>query len=348
MRDNKRNIQPSARLLWLDAVKGAGMILVMLSHLPRIPKAGPYLFACFMPLFFISSGYTSSRSFETKAYIQKKSKRLLIPYVVYGSFLLLVKMRKTVFRGNVREAVLDLVGFFYSRYYFYAVDGRKNLYFLTSGNSTHWFLTAFFVGTVLAIPLLKKTCATWLAVGYLVLTILLNELPVLLPWSLDMGGFIAVFIWIGACMKKHGFGDFTKRTYILFALLGSVLYIGLVSVNPGINMSVRRYGQKGAAGVLLFLLIGVLGTVTVMSLFRLIEHTKVTDFLAAVGRISLTIMCLHKFFFSIFEKTFGRLICEGYVNDYLKVAASILFSYLLARGYRILEDKYHWTIFQYL
>lgn len=346
----RENIErkPAVRKVWLDAVKGLGIILVVWSHLPRIPKIGPCLFACFMPLFFITSGYTSSRTFETKDYIQKKCKRLLIPYAVYGTFLLLLKMRKTIFQGNFQEFAVDFIGFFYSRYYLYVEKGEENIYFLTSGNSTHWFLTAFFVGSVLAIPLLKCAYAKWLAVSYLVFTVLLSYLPILLPWSLDMGFLIAVFIWIGMLLKERKLEEFPKKTYVLTCLLGSILYVCLFSVNQGINMSIRKYGQPGAIGVVLFILIGIVGTVVIMSFFKLIEHTKIIKLFASVGCVSLTVMCLHKFFFSVFEKTFGKLIWEGYLNDSLKAVTSILLGFLFIKIYQVLIEKYNFTLFKYL
>ncbi len=340
--------KPAVRKVWLDAVKGLGIILVVWSHLPRIPKIGPCLFACFMPLFFIASGYTGNRTFKTKDYIQKKGKRLLIPYAVYGILLLLLKMRKTIFQGNVQEFALDFIGFFYSRYYLYVEKGEENIYFLTSGNSTHWFLTAFFVGSVLAIPLLKCAYAKWLAIAYLLFTVLLSYLPILLPWSLDMGFFVAVFIWIGMLLRERQFEEFSNKIYVLICLLGSLLYVCLFSVNQGINMSVRKYGQPGAAGVVLFLLIGIAGTVVAMSFFKLIEHTRITRLFASVGRISLTIMCLHKFFFSVFEKTLGRFIQEGYLNDSLKAITAILLGFVFVKVYQVLTEKYNFTLFKYL
>ena len=35
--------KPAVRKVWLDAVKGLGILLVVWSHLPRIPKIGPII-----------------------------------------------------------------------------------------------------------------------------------------------------------------------------------------------------------------------------------------------------------------------------------------------------------------
>lgn len=60
------------RIIWIDAAKGFGILLVMFSHLIDI---GAYITSFYMPIFFIIAGY-----FMPRQLIVKKAKRLLIPY----------------------------------------------------------------------------------------------------------------------------------------------------------------------------------------------------------------------------------------------------------------------------
>ncbi len=46
------------RKIWIDATKGFGIILVMISHFFFIPKEYQCFVAGYMPMFFILSGYT--------------------------------------------------------------------------------------------------------------------------------------------------------------------------------------------------------------------------------------------------------------------------------------------------
>lgn len=70
------------RFLWLDALKGYGILLVMLSHIHCNDIIG-FLSIGYMPLFFIASGFVDYKPFS-KQVLWGKSKRLLLPYFIYG------------------------------------------------------------------------------------------------------------------------------------------------------------------------------------------------------------------------------------------------------------------------
>lgn len=334
------------RLVWLDALKGFGVLLVVIGHMSGLPPhIGEYLYACIIPLFFLAGGYVGKREPNVKEYLKKKGERLLIPYAVYGCFLLLLKMRKV---SGFQEAMIHWIGLLYSRYYLYIGDVQENVFFLVSGNSAHWFLTAFFVGSILAIPLLGKKDNYITVAVYFVLTIICNYLPILLPWSLDMGFLTAVFIWLGVKAREIHFGDLSPKIYSVIFLGGSIIYVCLINLNGFVNMSIRRYGERGIWSVFLFVLIGVLGTGIYASFFKLTENLAIAKLFAVIGRISLTVLCLHKFMFSVFEKTLGQLIREGYLNNCLKLLFVVLCSLILVKLYRILWSKYHLKLFQYL
>lgn len=65
------------RLDWIDAMKGVGIILIMMSHTIHIGVLF-ILYSGFIPLFFISSALTY-KSMD----IRKRFKRLIIPYFFY-------------------------------------------------------------------------------------------------------------------------------------------------------------------------------------------------------------------------------------------------------------------------
>lgn len=71
----------SNRIIWLDAVKGVGILLVMLSHFCHIPNV---FTVGYMPLFFVAAGLTYKPVTSYRETITKKGCRLLIPYIVYG------------------------------------------------------------------------------------------------------------------------------------------------------------------------------------------------------------------------------------------------------------------------
>ncbi len=78
------------RLVWLDALKGIGMLLIVLSHSELDVPGKNYLVSGFIPLFFIATGYTFSFRDSIKQIALKRSKRLLIPYFVYGIMIVVL------------------------------------------------------------------------------------------------------------------------------------------------------------------------------------------------------------------------------------------------------------------
>lgn len=91
MQTTKEGVSPKAnrRILWLDALKGYGILVVMLSHLTGDTPLLRYLFAGYMPLFWMASGYVDTKNLSWGV-LRQKAKRLLIPYFVYGSVSLIV------------------------------------------------------------------------------------------------------------------------------------------------------------------------------------------------------------------------------------------------------------------
>ena len=86
------------RILWLDAARGIGMVLVVLGHAisdtamdnPLFSRLFYFLYSFHMPLFFFISGYCGSKAIKCDTisdkceYIQLRFSRLMIPYFFIG------------------------------------------------------------------------------------------------------------------------------------------------------------------------------------------------------------------------------------------------------------------------
>ena len=68
------------RLEWIDALRGLGILLVVLGHVPPSYYIEKAIYGFHMPLLFILSGYLwkKSKSLKIKKYFQ----RLIIPYFI--------------------------------------------------------------------------------------------------------------------------------------------------------------------------------------------------------------------------------------------------------------------------
>ena len=283
------------RIIWIDAVKGFGILLVMLSHTIDVGKAGVYLFSSFIPLFFITSGYIV-RTEPTVVLIKKKIRRLLIPYFLYGIVcVLFFDMIKTGagYRGGI---VREWTGLLYSRFCLLPLGSDNNVYFLPmEANASIWFLTSMFVAFVFN-SLIEKNghgLSKWIVITvYVILTAVMSKLPMLLPWSIDTGFIFALFIHVGKVIGRHDALIRSKSVGWVEAILFLVLYISLTYYNAFSNISVREYGRHGLLSIGLFFVNGILFFKFSSWILRSFENTWFTKALAFVGRQSLRLLCI--------------------------------------------------------
>lgn len=72
------------RILWLDALKGIGIILVIISHANLDIPYLNYFTAGYIQLFFVIAGFTYKPNPQIVTLLRKKANRLLLPYFFYG------------------------------------------------------------------------------------------------------------------------------------------------------------------------------------------------------------------------------------------------------------------------
>ena len=181
------------RILWIDAIKGVGIMMVMTSHMLSIPYDW-VLYVGFIPFFFFVSGYTYKQKDNIKTLIVDKSKRLLIPYFVYSVFALIVDL----FLGYIdkNSMIIRVIGIFYSRFCLYQWRTPDNIIFLY-GNGPLWFLPAMFLSLILVYVFIKvHKKVFWGNVVALILlySIIAHYSPILSPWSLDIIPVYTLFV----------------------------------------------------------------------------------------------------------------------------------------------------------
>ncbi len=246
------------RYRYLDIARGIGILLVIISHAHGLSS---YLINYYIPIFFVISGFTyhSGRSYLEN--IVKKAKRLLIPYFVYSFVLLGVYM---LLGRSMEETRFSLFGIFYSRFCLYDMSTHTdNVFLFTIANGAMWYLTAFFVTSlvfhlVADFALKSKKNLILVLAALLAVTMALAELPVLLPWSLDIACVGTIFMLVGKLLAQSGFYEGTPKSWRVACVFAA--YMLMSYANPGINMSVREYGVYERWSVPAFILIGISGS----------------------------------------------------------------------------------------
>lgn len=279
MAENKENA--NIRLAHIDIAKAIGLCLVIVSH-TVYPRLMFFALGCFVPVFFVASGYTTST-----INLRKKAKRLLLPYALFNIVLVALFIVKQVCSCSTNEGIYENIwGILYSRYAIYPLGSENNIFLMQAGNAPMWFLTSMFTAFVALKPLLVwPKLRWWVICVYLILTWLISKLPVLLPWSLDTAFLMAIFIYVGIVCRNTAILNSKKWCLWIAVVMG---YGITAYLNGYVNLSVREYGGS----ILLSLIAGILGSLLIMKGSMWLSKYQIGNLLAHVGQYSLTIFCI--------------------------------------------------------
>lgn len=267
------------RLDYVDIAKGIGIVLVVCSHSDALGLMW-LMMGVFVPIFYFCSGYTFSPKGTLMECMRKRFRKLFIAYLFFNFLMFCVFMH-----FSLRE----IVGVFYSRYSLYPLDVTPNIKFLTSGNYPMWFLTSMIVSYLFFYILVYyDRFKYWLFPIYVILTIVLDRIPILLPWSLDTAFLTALFMYAGMVVRSR---DYISAKWWQVVLILSV-YIGLHFFGGDINLSVRMYGTS----VFIYFVLGCLGSFVVLWGARFLEDTIAGRLFLTLGQHSLTIFCIQMIF----------------------------------------------------
>lgn len=276
------------RLDYVDIAKGIGIVLVVCSHSDALGLMW-LMMGMFVPIFYFCSGYTYSMKGTLMECMKKRFRKLFIPYLFFNLLM---------FCAFMHFSLREIVGVFYSRYCLYPLDVTPNIKFLTSGNYPMWFLTSMIVSYLFFYLLVYfDRFKYWLFSIYVILTIVLDRIPILLPWSLDTAFLTALFMYAGMVVRSR---DYISAKWWQVGLILSV-YIGLHLVGGDMNLSVRMYGTS----VFIFFILGCLGSFVVLWGAKFLENTFLGLVLVSLGRHSLTIFCIQIFFIVLARDLFN-------------------------------------------
>lgn len=292
---------------YVDVARGLALLLVMVSHAHGLNRFFIYYY---IQVFFILSGYTYRPGrVSYAAAIKKKAKRLLLPYFGYSALLWCFY---ALIRRDAAAMKQSLFGVLYARFCLYKTQTHEdNLYLLDIANGAMWYLTAFFV-TSLVFYLVADSClndwkvCTITAIVLLAVTGVLNELPVLLPWSIDTAGIAAILMLVGAFLRKWDFFERPQSFVTIAAVLA--IYIGTVEFNGRLNMSIRQYGRFDGLSIPFFLVVSVSGSILCIWFSKWIQNTIAGNVLSYLGTHTIELMCLHMAGLEIFEILAGKFV----------------------------------------
>ncbi len=230
------------RLDYIDALKGFGIILVVLGHMHfgyEVPYQ--YIYAFHMPLFFLVSGYLYKRPVRMADGIKKKVKGLLVPYFIFGlgyfCFWLIYNYTPGIDWASTLKAVLWVT-----------VDGLPV-------ESALWFLMVMFWAWLIYALIDRFIRNPWTRVFLIVLISSVGALwgyvmPFRLPWGLQDAFAVQMFFLFGHAYRKweengsgvlkswERLGAGRKICFLIVGILIDGIFIGY---NGSVNIRLGTY-----------------------------------------------------------------------------------------------------------
>lgn len=250
----------SVRIGEIDALKGIGIILMIMGHQFYGNHFDMWIHAFHMPLFFLVSGFLYRKPETISMGVMKKVRTLVIPYLFFGMVhLAIVGIRYLCLGGDAKDFAR-----FVSHLVFYNTEGLPIC-------GAIWFLTALFFATITCYILDFTIINRFLKFSCIVIInfigIILPYFSIRLPWSLDIS-FVGVgFIYVGVLFRKlYEKVVISENKCLIIGLFGCIIGSLLIQVNKPVNMRLAVYGQ-----VVLFYVNAIVLTV---ALFLLVHGLK--------------------------------------------------------------------------
>lgn len=293
----------------IDALKGIGIVLVILGHTHGLFRN--YIFSFHMPLFFFISGFLFNieKYKSVGVFIKKKFKTLLIPYIFFSFISLIVAFIVTNNESDILQVVKQLL-----------ISSRNNI----NINPTLWFLTCLFIIELLFYGVSKTVKNKYLKfIIILILSIVgfFSSKTISLPFSLNLAAYYLMFYLLGSLFKG------IKQTKKMLSIYSACLFIGIILfIKPSYFESVNIFFQSNNLLEYLYsLLIAIIGILGCMRLSFILQKS---DILGFFGRNSLIIFALHIFILDgiyYLLTSLGLTVNQGYNVYSISVTIVCLF-----------------------
>lgn len=293
----------------VDLCKGMGILCVIAGHSSVSPAIKLIIYMFHMPLFFWIGGYLDKCSYPSvKDLFVRKGSRLLYPYVLFGSLIIIYNTAKDTLLGSFEGIRLlkRIIALVYGNYIW-----ENNYDYI----GTLWFLPALFWAAVL-FNLIKMICGK-INCNIYIMAFLVSAVGVILSLVERIYAFRVLFCFEIGCVAVifYAFGFFWRQTEAGAAKPGKGILLIIAGLLAGMVNSV--YMKVAGSSVLridmlylnygfvpLFIVSALCITVGIYMICRGICGSKFTAYAAHLGENSLIIMITHLYVIQITDMFF--------------------------------------------
>lgn len=313
------------RLEWVDIAKAIAIILMVIGHEVQNLHLYAFIFSFHMPLFFILSGYTSGKVNSWSKYFLKLKKSFVHVWLlaIFMIFLLGIEnwlMLKDFTLKNLGQSFL--MG---------SIWGSNVPTLGINGVGVMWFLIVFFWAKVIfdfcQVSLPDTMSGIILVVLSGISMACCQNFSHCLPQAFDIVPIAALFMWIGAFIKKNLNVNNLPNLWKLLFLALILIWIVCFIFNVYIELSVRHYPYYFLA-----IIEAVGGTIFTCMLAKWISLSRMSMLFQTIGKHTLAIMCIHHLDF--YWVSWGQYVHQWPIAALLRLILDfvILYVFLLAQN----------------
>ena len=200
------------RVKWIDTAKGMAMICIIIGHIGGGNYGKVYLSFVYtfnVAVFFLLSGYTLKIEHIISEYVNKKFKRLMLPYFYTCCAVMLMDIFNSIFiskDGRILTITNILVKDIARS--FFASGTFTNFADIDIGRciGAIWFFPAMFFALLIIQVVLNMYVERWIRWAVVIIIALMGFISskfIWMPFSVQSGMTASVFILAGYYIKKY-------------------------------------------------------------------------------------------------------------------------------------------------